>query len=321
VQPNGSIVDTTVYRDVQYGAAVDAVPLADGLAVLVARQKYDETGVDPTALTLYRTGPAGTRRDILFHPDSAFAAENPLHRTADGGFLLVLARTDADDEDLLKLNRSGGVEWTYRMPDVQFVSDAAQAPNGDVLVVGPQTSRQFDLARLRPDGTTEWQTTYGSNRSDAPLRDLRAVVSAGDGATVLGTREQSDDDDPRTASVVLTRFDSTGAFAAENAYATGAVSASALTVLPNDQLALSYAESYGAASDAGKLRSFLLRLDGSNATEERWRVGPRRGTTRATALVPLSDRRLAAVASTGPASIGGFGGDDFDVLVSIYQAE
>lgn len=321
VRPGGSIADTTVYRDVRYGSALDAVVLDNGLAVLVEEQNYDQTGVEPTALALYRTDPDGTRRDTLFRPDSMFAARDPLHRTDDGGFLLALGRTDEDDADLIKLGRSGQVEWTYRMPDVQFTSAVAEAGGGDLFVSGTRSARQFDLVRLGPDGAPKWRRTYGTDSTGAPFRDVRSIVADGDGAIVFGTREPTDDDNPRTQSVTLTWFDRTGRVVKEKSYATGPVEASALTALPGGRLALSYAENYGAPGDPGKTRAFLLSLDPEGTVQQRWRVGPRTGTTRITSLIPLPNGRIAAVGSTGPEAIGGYGGDDFDVLTAIYQTK
>jgi hypothetical protein len=213
--------------------------------------------------------------------------------------------------------------WTYRMPDVPYVQDVAEAPGGDLYVLGHRDAPQFELARLAPDGTAQWQRTYGSDTTGTPLRTGRAVAATDDGATVLGTRDPVGPDAPLPTSVVLTHFDRGGAFVEEESYATGPVQPSALTTLPDERLALSYAEDYGDpdAVSAGQTRSVLLLLGADGAVQQRWRFGPRRGTTRTTALVPLGMGHLAAVGSSGPAAIGGFGGDDFDVLTAIYQTE
>lgn len=321
VRPDGSIADTTVYRDVRYGSALGTAPLDGGLSVLVGKQDYDQTGVEPKALTLYQANSDGTRRDILFRPDSTFAARNPLHRTTDSGVLLGLSRTDGNDTDLIKLRDSGSVDWTFRMPDVQFVSAVAEAPNGDFFVLGIRNARQFDLARLDPEGAIEWRRTYGTDSTDAPFRRARSIAIIGSKPVVLGTREPTDDNDPHTRSVTLTWFNSTGGFVKEKSYGTGPLKASALASLPGGRLALSYEKDYGVPGSLGETRAFLLYLGPRDTVQQRWRVGPRTGTTRVTSLVPLSSGRVAVVGSTGPEAIGGYGGDDFDVLVAIYRKQ
>ena len=319
VQPDGSVADTTVYRNVRYGSALGAAPLNGRLSVLIEKQNYDQTGVEPKALTLYRTNSDGTRRDTLFRPDSTFAARDPLHRTTDGGVLLGLSRTDENDTDLIKLRDSGSVDWTFRMPDVQSISAVAEASNGDLFVSGRPNGRQFDLARLGPEGAVRWRRTYGTDSTDAPFRRARSIATIGNKPVVLGTRKPADADDPHTRSVTLTWFDSTGAFVKEKSYGTGSADASTLATLPGGRLALSYEKDYGAPGSLGETRAFLLYLGPRGTVQQRWRVGPRTGTTRVTSLVPLSGGRVAVVGSTGPEAIGGYGGDDFDVLVAIYR--
>ena len=315
VDPGGAVSDTAVYRDVRYGDAVAAVPLGDGLGVLVTQADYDDSGAEPPTLTLHRARADGTRESVLFERSGSFPTQQPLLRTADGGFALVLSRIRVDADDIVKLDGSGAVSWTYRMPEVQDVRAAAEAPDGSLFVLGVlNDSRRFVLARLDPSGEEVWRQTYGNDT----LRRAVAVAAVDGGVAVLGSLNEPG---PGVASVVVTRFDERGDVLWERRYATGSVAASALTRLPGGGLAFGYTERYGERGTPGQTRSFVVRLSPNG--EERWRqaFGPARGTTFVNSVVELASGRLAAVGSTGPEFIGGYGGDDFDVLTVLYERE
>lgn len=312
VGASGRVEDTSVYRDIGYGRAMGVVPFADGLAVLVNHGiQVPRTGGGHN-ITVYRTRLDGRRQEVLFHLSEAFLRGRSLLRTDDGGLVIVLNRTGRDGNDLVKLDRAGTLLWTYRMPQVQHVVSAAEAPNGDLFVLGLDSDHD-QLARLRPDGRERWRRTYG----DETLWDPTVVVAAGNGAAVLGRRREPD---PGVESVVVTRLDSVGELEWKHKYATGQVYENAMAALEEGGIVFGYSEAYRDGS-LGHRRSNVVRI--SPDGEERWRrpFGPSMGTTRTQSIISLTDGRVAVVGWTGPERLGGYGGDDFDLLAVFYEPD
>lgn len=307
VTPEGLVEDAAVYRDIGYGSALAAVPFENELGVLVQHDKE----IAQSHLTLYRTRLNGARQEAVIRlPESPYGRS--LLRTRDGGFLVVLSRVTASGDDLVKLDEDNRVSWTYRMSSAQIVVSAAEAPNGDVLVLGVgNDARSNELARLRPNGHERWRRSYGGDT----FWGTTIVAPVADGAVVLGTRFGAE---PEGESVVVSRFDAAGDIEWERTYATGGVYAGAITGFDDGGIVFAYAEVYG-ETGIGRLRSYVVRA--SPDGEEEWRepFGPRKGTTYVSAIIPLSDGRIVAVGDTGPDRIGGFGGDPFDILAVFYR--
>ena len=312
VDPRLGPADTAVYRDIRYGTAEAVVPFDDGLAVLIKKANYDEGGVDPPDLTIHYTTKIGLRERVLFEYPDAFPSHDPLLSTRDGGLLLGIFRSGLSSPDLIKVGRTGAVEWTYRMADVQDVRVVSETSDGDLYVFGPYNdSRRFALARLTSDGQEKWRRVYDD---ETPFRPV-SVRSAEGGAVLLGrvfVRK------PGIYKVALMRVDGEGNMEWEREYASGHIHPSVLTVLPGGEIVFAFSEEYE-YGEPGHTRSYITAVDEDGAERWRARFGPRDGTTFVRAIVQIPGGRIAAVGSTGPEFIDGYGGDDFDALSVVYD--
>ena len=100
-----------------------------------------------------------------------------VQETNEGGYV-VAGRTKAfgagrEDFWVLKLRNDGTVEWqkTYGGDNYDWVKSIQQAGEGGYIVAGETSSfgagkDDIWLLRLRPDGTVEWQKTYGGDKDD-----------------------------------------------------------------------------------------------------------------------------------------------------------
>lgn len=329
-QADGSFADPAVYRNagfpyMRYGETLAATPLAGSrsegdLAVLVEwyNDYSDAPGAGARRLVLYRTGANGERKEVTFERADTFGQD--LLRTADGGLLLVVFRATAADADLIKLSVGGGVQWTYRMPEVQDVRSVSEAPDGDLFVAGVYSdSRRFAVARLRPDGAERWRRTYGSESSER-LRRTTRIVAAREGAAVFGDRSIPAS---RQDSTIVTRLGGDGGVQWERTYGVGHMTPAA-AALPDGGWAFGYTEDYtpkDEGSGIGSTRAYVVRLAPGGEQRRQQRFGPERGTTYTADMTALTGGQLAVVGSTGPERISGFGGDDFDVLAATYELE
>lgn len=316
MQPNGTIADKAVYRDGGYGEIAGAVALNNGIATLTNIRNAGASGVGTPTLTLYRTTLGGTRTDVLYAQSNASAPEHPLLRTPDGGLLLIMFPFEADAHDLVKLSATGTVEWTYQMSDAQDVRAASITSNGHLLVLGAVDAYQFTVARLTSTGREQWRRTYGD---ESVVRQIRGFSAVGNGAAIL-----TDHLDAGSTTIHLTRLSETGDIQWERSYATGShttgsVDATALAALGDDELAFAWTEDLTPQQIGGR-RAEIVRVNLRGEVLSRHPFGPQQNaTTTVSDLLPYPPKSFVAVGSTGPERLGGYGGDDFDVLVKRYH--
>lgn len=309
---DGSISAQAAYRDDGYGRVTGAVALDDGLAVLTITREDDSAGRGSPKLTLYRTNADGERTEVLYTRPNTSAPDHSLCRTPDGGLLLILFPFDDDASDLVKLDGPGSVAWSYQMPSVQDVRAVEIAPNGDVFVLGAVDAYRFAVARLTPTGNERWRRIYGD---ESVVLQLKGAAAVGDGVAVLMDRL---DDGSRT--VHLTRLNATGDVQWDRSYATGAVRATALAALGDGNLATGWTEDT-TPTDIGGDRATIARLSPQGDVQSSYPFGPQgEATTYVSGLLPYTDGSFVAVGATGPERLGGFGGDDFDVLVTQFAS-
>jgi len=247
---------------------------------------------------------------VLYTRSNTSAPDHSLHRAPDGSLLLVTFPFDDDASDLVKLDGPDSVAWTYQMPGVQDVRAVEVAPNGDVFVLGAVDAYRFAVARLSPTGNERWRRTYGD---ESVVRQLKGIAAVGDGVAVLIDRL-----DNGARAVHLTRLSAMGDVQWDHPYATGAVRATALAALGDDHLAAAWTEDT-TPTDIGGERARIVRLDRQGDVQSSYPFGPQGGvTTYVGGLLPYTGGSFVAVGATGPERLGGFGGDDFDVLVTRF---
>lgn len=316
LHPNGIIADNAIYRDGGYGRVAGAAPLNDGIAVLTITRDADDTGAGTPQLTLYRTDLSGTRQEVLYAQSNASAPAHSLLRMPDGGLLMMMYPFEAGADHLFKLNGSGAAEWTYRMPEVQDIRAAALAPDGDLFVLGAIDSYQFTVARLTPSGQERWRRSYGD---ETVVRQIKGFTAVGNGTAVL-----TDHLDDGSTTLHLTRLSETGEVQWDRSYATGSHSAgsadgTALASLGDDELIFAWTEDLTPQQIGGD-RAEVVRVNAQGEVRSRHPFGPQQNaTTSVSALLPYTDEHFVAAGSTGPERLGGYGGDDFDVLVKRYD--
>lgn len=311
LRPDGSIAAKAVYRDIGYGEVAGAAPLDDGLAALTTIRDAGASGVGTPQLILYRTNRDGARKDVLYAQPEASSPPHALRRTPDGGLVLTLFPFEADAPNLIKLDATGAVAWTYRMPAAQDVRAVAIAPNGDLLVLGATDASAFTIARLTPDGAETWRRTYGD---ETAVRQLKGFTALDDGMAVL-----EDQIATGARTIHLTRLTEDGALEWTRSYASGRVRSTTLATLTGNDLAFAWTEDR-TPDEIGGDRAEIVRLTPQGEVQSRHPFGPQDGaTTYVSALLPYPDDTFIAAGSTGPERLGGFGGDDFDVLVERFH--
>ncbi|HLA38021.1 MAG TPA: hypothetical protein VJZ02_06120 [Candidatus Brocadiales bacterium] len=121
-----------------------------------------------------------------------------IQQTLDGGYI-VAGKTwsfgdGASDIWILKLRVDGTVEWqkTYGGVSSDEASSVQQTSDGGYIVAGETKSfgaGDYDswVLKLRPDGTIEWQKTYGGVSSDG----ASSVQQTSDGGYIVAGRTKS----------------------------------------------------------------------------------------------------------------------------------
>jgi outer membrane protein assembly factor BamB len=293
-----------------YAGVEGVAPRGDGLAVALA---------DGDRAVVYRTDARGRGRRALFETDAVGWLPSDALVAVPGGFVLSVYRRGADDPHLYALDADGDVRWTYALPDAQDARVVGTAPDGDLFVVGVGAEGTV-AARLSPDGAERWRRTVTT--SDL-LFDAAAAV--GDGLALalrqyvgeVGDEQGADD---RDVQVRALRLDGAGDEVWTERVAVvevedGGVRATALAGLPDGRVSIGLAR--GAQRLDGGTRTEVLVLNADGAAERSVVVGrPYETTTWVTHLLAPPDARLVVVAAVGPERLGGYGGDDFDVLVS-----
>lgn len=108
-------------------------------------------------------------------------------QTSDGGYIVAGTRYSAnttEDVYVLKLRGSGDVEWeriVYR-PKINFAHSVSQTQDGGYILgggtfAGSEGLSDFSVIKLHPDGSIEWEQTFGRNQRDVCER----VVQTSDG--------------------------------------------------------------------------------------------------------------------------------------------
>lgn len=131
-----------------------------------------------------------------------------IQQTKDGGYIVAGATSSfvprLDDLWVLKLKADGAIEWQkiYGGDDSDGASSIQQTSDGGYIVAGETSSfgageTDFWVLKLRPDGSIEWERTYGGDRWDVlssirQTRDGGYIVAGYTGSFVPGGQETPD---------------------------------------------------------------------------------------------------------------------------------
>ena len=303
----GGLEGAEVYRaDERDFSGVEGVAaFGEGLAVAV---------VEDDRAVVYETDRRGRRRGVLFRTESeVFLPYNALVSTPSGLILRVYPRS-ASEPSLYALDADGDVRWTYRLDGTSLATAVPAMSGGDLFVVGTGGEGGVVVARLSETGTERWRRAVG----DA---GAHAVAAVGEGLALAddwippGQEGASDD---RLQEVRVVRLDGEGEVVwtrtvASAPLARGGLRPSALAGLPGGGLALALVQ--GGGFDQGT-RASVRVLDADGVERQAATIGdPDRASTFVTHLL-ASPGRLTVVSAAGPERLGGYGGDDFDVVVS-----
>ena len=231
-----------------------------------------------------------------------------------GGVVLSVFARSAQAPHLYALDRDGSLRWTYRLDGAQNARPAGTAPDGDLFVVGYGSEGGAVVARLAPDGAERWRRA---------LPDARLAAAVGDGLALAFDRlvgEVGDGSaDGRDVELRLVRLDGDGRTVATRTVASvpigeGGLRPTAIVGLPGGAVAVATVQ--GGGFDGGGTTARVLVV-GADGAERRSSVVGRPGE-RSTFVTHLlaAPGRLVVVSAVGPARLGGYGGDDFDVAVS-----
>ena len=305
----GELESAEVYRaDERDFSGVEGVaPLGRGLAVAVVE---DERAV------VYETDGRGRRRGVLFRTETAaYLPSNALVATPGGLVLRVSPRTVADPH-LYALDADGDVRWTYRLSEASLLAVVPAGSGGDLFVVGYGAEGGAVVARLSDTGAERW-------RRDVADAGTHVVAAVGEGLALAFDRiptapEGDTPDDDRVQEVRVARLDGEGRTVwartvASASLADGGLRASALAGLADGGVALALVQ--GGGFEQGTWASVRLLAPDGGELRAVTVSDPDRASTFVTHLL-AAPGRLTAVSAVGPERLGGYGGDDFDVVVS-----
>ncbi|MCP4365206.1 MAG: hypothetical protein GY800_07910 [Planctomycetes bacterium] len=134
-------------------------------------------------LWVLKLGPAGGVEWQKTYGGEGWDEANYIRQTVDGGYIVAgMTKSFGEGEVdawVLKLRHDGTVEWqkTYGGAFFDQPHSVQQTTDGGYIVAGmtwppdPEAGRgpgahDFWVLKLRPDGTVEWQKTYGGNYDD-----------------------------------------------------------------------------------------------------------------------------------------------------------
>jgi uncharacterized delta-60 repeat protein len=193
LRPDGSVEWQKSYGGTGYDSAHSIHETSDGGYIVTSETNSFGAGDDDLCVLKLRLDGSvewqKTYGDIS--DDSAFST----HETRDGGYI-VAGETESfgagkTDAWVLKLRPDGSVEWqkTYGGFSDDMAHSILETRDGGCIVAGGTESfgageYDFWVIKLRPDGSVEWQKTYGGISDDSAssiqeTRDGGYIVSGG----------------------------------------------------------------------------------------------------------------------------------------------
>ena len=193
-----------------------------------------------------------------------------IQQTSDGGYIVAgMTRSfgaGAYDFLVLKLRPNGTVEWqkTYGGDIEDWSASIRQTSDGGYIVAGMTTSFNTGggdawVLKLRPDGTVEWQKTYGGSDADWAF----SIQQTSDGGYITAgwtTSFNAEDKEIRNCSVLKLRPD--GDVEWRKTYGRGAERAESIQQTDDGGYIVAGWTAYFGTEDSG-IWVFKLRPDGA----------------------------------------------------------
>jgi hypothetical protein len=162
------------------------IQTADGGFLLVGSQGGQGWIQEWDSIVLIKTDTIGTITWNQTITDCGSPSVNSILQTADDGFLV--AGTDDEDMLLIKTDINGVMTWnqTYGGTSWDEASTLIQTTDSGYLLAGWTEShgaggKDMYLVKIKPNGTLEWEKTYGGSEDDAVL----SAIQTTDGGFIL----------------------------------------------------------------------------------------------------------------------------------------
>ena len=310
---DGELASAEVYRTVGYGDVEAVAWSREGLVVSLSA---GPDGEGDRTVGVYRARENGERAEALLERRDGFVPSGALVATPDGGVTAALAPGASAGDQVYRFGASGDVVWSVRVPGAQDVRQLAPAPGGDVYAAGPGPEG-WVIARLDGEtGAPRW-------RRVRPDVSVHGIAATPDGLATLESAWL----DGRRQEVRVAAYRSggtaSGARVVASAGAPGDAAATlhgeAIAALPGGGIALAIAEGSGDLETPPRVSVVVLAPDGQERV--RARFGAEGRWASAARILPLADGRVAVAGSVGPERISGYGGDDFDIWLTLYDLD
>lgn len=312
----GGLQSAEVYRDLGFGSASGVTVLSSGLVVTVA-SGYDSP--EGSSLRVFRASDSGRRGDVVLDLEGGYSPPKSVLAMSDGGFVVAVSGANAADPQLYRFDASGARVWASRVEGASGLTAVSAGPAGSVYALG-WGSEGGVVARIGPSGDALWRVVGASRWNPT------SVAQTPNGVAVLEGRNQFEEG----SAVRVVRYaasDGAEIGAVEVAQAPGAngdddasavrVQPGPMAAFPDGRVVVGWVEATGGFDTPPTARLAVV----GDAVGTIYRFGQAGRWPSLNALAVLEDGRVAAAGGIGPERISGYGGDNFDVLVSLYDAE
>ena len=309
---DGDLLSAEVFRDVDFGDVGAVTWARDGLVLTLSA---GPDGEGDRTVGVFRADERGRRKATLLGFRDGYLPRGALASPSSNS-VTAAVYASASDPQIYHLNTDGDVLWTTRLEGAQDVFGLMEAPAGDVYAYGPggASVEGWIVARLNGQtGDERWRRVLPASR-------ITGVTQTGDGLAILEERFV----DGGGAEVLVARVTAGGEDAGRQVIArtedpeAPQPRGSVIAALPGNRLAVGLTELAGWET-APEASLVVLAADGTEQQRERFGVEGR--WVEMSAIERLADGRIAVAGSVGPDRVGGFGGDDFDIWVSLYSID
>ncbi|HHT9140027.1 MAG TPA: hypothetical protein ACFYEI_04360 [Candidatus Tripitaka californicus] len=186
LRPDGAVEWQKTYGGGDWDCAYSIHETSDGGYIVAG--DTSSFGIGGTAAWVLKLRPDGTVEWQKAHGGANLDRANSIHETNDGGYVVAGLRTmslGAGGEKIpdiwaLKLRPDGTVDWqkTYGKEGWEVANSIQQTSDGGYIMAGETGNAHTGtgtlsisgvavwVLKLRPDGTVDWQKTYGGGRLD-----------------------------------------------------------------------------------------------------------------------------------------------------------
>jgi uncharacterized delta-60 repeat protein len=174
LKPDGTVDWQKTYGGTNYDSAYSIQQTSDGGYIVAGyTESFGAGNVDAWVLKLKPDGTVDWQKTYGGADDDS---ANSIQQTSDGGYI-VAGETSFGagygDAWVLKLKPDGTVDWqkTYGGAADDYANSIQQTSDGGYIVAGATISFGAGnddawVLKLKPDGTVDWQKTYGGTNDD-----------------------------------------------------------------------------------------------------------------------------------------------------------